>query len=191
MNKTVDHKSHEMSKHVKHASRIFREHGDFILAVIHSHMKGKAEADDIFQDFFLSLVIRPIPEDIVNIKAYLYRSITNDVIDAARRVKNYKTHISRHAKRSKNTIAKVYRPDAIVVNAERTQNIFKIIETKLCKPEIKALKLKYKNGYSSKEAAEQMGIKRQSVNRYITSAIKKLRCFFAKSVMNHLNNKQE
>ena len=59
-----------------------------------------------------------------------------------------------------------------------TQKVFAVVETKLSKREAKAINLKFKEGCTSKEAAEQLGIKRQSVNRYITSSFKKLRSIF-------------
>ncbi|MHC4792547.1 MAG: RNA polymerase sigma factor, partial [Planctomycetota bacterium] len=64
---------------VNHAAKIFSEYGDFIRGVIRYQVGNDAQADDLFQDFFLSLVSRPVPADIQNIKKYLYRAITNDI----------------------------------------------------------------------------------------------------------------
>ena len=71
-------------------SKVFAEHGDFIHVVIRSQVKNEAQADDIFQDFFLSLVYNPVPKGVKNMKSYLYRAIINDVVDAVRRVKHTK-----------------------------------------------------------------------------------------------------
>ncbi len=75
------------------ASKVFAEHSDFIRAVIRSQVKNEAQADDIFQDFFLSLVYNPVPKGVKNMKSYLYRAIINDVVDAFRRVETYKAKI--------------------------------------------------------------------------------------------------
>jgi len=72
------------------ASKVFAERGDFIRAVIRSQVKNEAQADDIFQDFFLSLVYNPVPKGVKNMKSYLYRAIIKDVVDAVRRVETYK-----------------------------------------------------------------------------------------------------
>jgi RNA polymerase sigma factor (sigma-70 family) len=166
----------EISRRVEHAGRVFEEHEDFIRTVIRFHIKGRTEADDIFQQSFLSLVARPIPENVIDVKGYLYQAITNDVIDAARQAKNYEARIKRYASRSKYSTPEIDTPDTIAIHNEQRQKTLKIIENTLRKCELRAVKLKYKKGYTSEEAAEQMGIKRQSVNRYINSAVRKLRC---------------
>ena len=38
------------------AARIFAEYGDFIESVIHRRAKNESQADDLCQEFFLSLV---------------------------------------------------------------------------------------------------------------------------------------
>ena len=38
------------------AAKVFGEYGDFIHAVIRCKVRNEAQADDLFQDFFLSLV---------------------------------------------------------------------------------------------------------------------------------------
>jgi DNA-directed RNA polymerase specialized sigma24 family protein len=63
------------------AAEVIAEYRDFIYMVICSQVNNKACAEDIFQDFFLSLVSKPIPHDVKNIKSYLYRAISNDIVD--------------------------------------------------------------------------------------------------------------
>lgn len=67
-------------QNMKLASEIFEEHTDTIRAVIAFSVNDKSKIDDIFHDFFLSLVRRPIPRRVQNIRAYLRRAIKNDVI---------------------------------------------------------------------------------------------------------------
>jgi len=167
----------EISRRVEHAGRIFEEHEDFIRTIIRFHIKGRTEAEDIFQQSFLSLVARPIPENIIDVKGYLYQAITNDVIDTARQARKYEARIKRYASRNKYSTVEINPPDALAIQDEQAQKTLKFLEHNLHKHELMAVKLKYKEGYTSEETAEQMGIKRQSVNRYITSAVKKLRCF--------------
>ena len=80
------------------AANVFDKYGDFVRAVIRHNVGNAAYADDLFQDFFLSLMCKPIPPDVKNIRGYLYRAITNDIRDAARRVKRYQKHMRIYAK---------------------------------------------------------------------------------------------
>ena len=78
------------------ATEVFTEHRDFIHMVIYSQVKNKSRADDIFQDFFLSLVSKPIPQNVKNIKSYLYRAISNDIVDTQRQVERYREQIKKY-----------------------------------------------------------------------------------------------
>ena len=91
-------KKNEPSCNVERAAEIFSEYEDFIFAVIRNQASSDVQANDLFQDFFLSLVSKPIPPGIQNIKSYLYRAIINDIIDAARRVERHKTLMHKYAK---------------------------------------------------------------------------------------------
>ncbi len=77
------------TQNMKLASEIFEEHANLLRAVIAFNVNDKSSIDDIFQDFFLSLVRRPIPRRVQNIKAYLNRAVKNDVLDAAYQRKSY------------------------------------------------------------------------------------------------------
>ncbi len=86
-----------MRYNVEAASSIFAEYGSFIHTVIRCQVKNEAQADGIFQDFFLSIVCKPIPGGVNNIKSYLYRAITNDIIEATRRVEKYRVYRLKYA----------------------------------------------------------------------------------------------
>ncbi|MHC4637361.1 MAG: hypothetical protein ACYTBP_06355, partial [Planctomycetota bacterium] len=53
---------------VKYAAEIFDKYGSIIRAVIRANINDKSQQEDIFQDFFISLVHRPIPKYIDNVK---------------------------------------------------------------------------------------------------------------------------
>ena len=59
MSREITTKESERLNNVERAAQIFSEYGDFILAVIHYQTSNHAQADDLFQDFFLS---REIPD---------------------------------------------------------------------------------------------------------------------------------
>ena len=60
-------------KNIELASQIFSEYGAFIPSITYTKVQEKQKADDLSQDFFLSLVHKPIPPDVRNIKGFIYR----------------------------------------------------------------------------------------------------------------------
>ncbi len=159
------------------AAEIFAEYGDFIHMVIFSQVKNKARIDDIFQDFFLSLVRKPIPQDVKNIKGYLYRAITNDIIDATRRVERYWNHVHKYSEYLEHPINK-RTPENAFIDVEETNKMFGLIKGRLTNSQYQAMALRYRTDHSIKEVAEKMGIKSTSVSRYISMGLKKIRQSF-------------
>ncbi len=67
-------------RRVEKAMEVFDKHGDEIRAMIEFNVKDEFKAEDIFQDLFVSVVGKPIPPGVENVRAYLYRAVTNDVV---------------------------------------------------------------------------------------------------------------
>lgn len=163
-------------KNVVLATKVCTDHESFIRAVIRSKLKNPAHVDDIFQNFFLSLVYKPLPEGVKNIKSYIYRAISNDVVDAARRAENYKTQIQKYRKQLNYSVNKTSFTNAIN-EEEEFDKMFALIKGRLRKSESKAISLRYGSNCSIEEVAEKMGVKRTSVSRYISTGLKKMRKF--------------
>ena len=62
MAKVSINKEGDVPNNVDPAMKIFEEHGNFIHSVIRFNVNNEAEAEDLFQDFFLSLISKPIPD---------------------------------------------------------------------------------------------------------------------------------
>ena len=161
---------------VGHAAEIFAEYGDFIRVVIRSQVENKTREDDIFQDFFLSLVHKPIPKNVKNIKGYLYRAITNDIIDTTRRVDRYWNHVHKYSESLKHPINK-RTPENVFIVVEETNKMFELINGRLTNSQYQAIALRYSNCRSIKEVVEKMGVKSTSVSRYISIGLSKIRQF--------------
>jgi len=159
------------------AAKIFAEYGDFIHMVIFSQVKNEARTDDIFQDFFLSLVRKPIPQDVKNIKDYLYRAITNDIIDATRRVERYWNHVNKFSEYLELPIYK-RTPENAFIDVEETNRMFGLIKRRLTTSQYQAMALRYSTNHSIKEAAKKMGVKSTSVSSYLYIGLKKIRQSF-------------
>ena len=162
---------------VGRAAEIFSKYGDFILAAIRYQVGNDAQADDLFQDFFLSLVSRPIPAGIQNIKSYLYRAITNDIVDAARRVQKYQTRMQKYAECLDNSINKSC-PENALIKKEEINKMFKLIEGRLPRSEAQAITSRFRNNFSIKEVAKKMHVNNRTVSRYISAGLSKVRQFF-------------
>jgi len=166
----------EIRKRVGFAAEVFDKFGDEIRAFIHFNVKDKSKADDIFQEFFVSIVRKPIPSDIQDIPAYLYRAVTNDVIDLSRQIKIHRDHIQNYAECCKNQL-KQEDPQTIAIQVENTQKMFQLIESRLPKREAQAVLQRFGHGFSIKDTAERMHVDRRIVSRYLSIALKKMRQF--------------
>ena len=159
---------------VDQATVIFTKYGDFIRVVIHSQVRNEALADDMFQDFFLSLVHKPVPQNVKNIKGYLYRAIINDIIDSVRRVERYRNHMHKFSKHLDHPINKRTPEDAFIC-VEETNKMFELIKGRLRNNEFQAITLRYKSHYSIKNVAKIMGVKCKSVREYTSRGLSKIR----------------
>ncbi len=162
------------AQNMKLTSEIFEEHTDTIRAAIAFNVNDKSSIDDIFQDFFLSLVRRPVPRRVQNIKAYLNRAVKNDVLDAAYQRKSYhqrnRKYAQMHADRFKSET-----PDNIASHAEEIRQLFDIVENQLLQHETEAITQKYRYDRDAGQTAEVMGINRRSVSCYLCTGLRKLR----------------
>ncbi|MHC4640226.1 MAG: RNA polymerase sigma factor [Planctomycetota bacterium] len=157
---------------VERAAQVFDEHGDFIRSVIHYHVRNKAEAEDLFQDLFLCIVARPIPEEVQNVRGFLYKLITDTIKDAYRRIIRYQTRIRKYAERHLHIIES--HPAASLIDVEENKKMFDLIERNLPTKEALAVKLRYKENCDTEEAAGKMGVKTRSVSRYVSIGLKKI-----------------
>lgn len=159
---------------IERAAEIFAEYGDFILGLIRYKVNNNDQAEDLFQDFFLSLVSKPLPPGIKNVKGYLYRAITNDIVDAARRVENYHTLMHKYASNLNFSVNKS-RPENALIDVEQINKLVKLIKGRLPCSEAQAITLRYKHNHSIKEVAEQMHVSKKSVSRYLSAGLSKVR----------------
>jgi len=162
---------------VDHTAEIFSKYGDFIRAVIRYQVGNDAQADDLFQDFFLSLISKPIPTGIQNIKSYLYRAVSNDIVDAARRIEVYENRINKYAECLDFSINES-KPENALIRKEEINKMFKLIEGRLPHSEAQAIRFRFRNNFSIKEIAKKMHVNSRSVSRYVSVGLSKVRQFF-------------
>ncbi|MFA5422630.1 MAG: sigma-70 family RNA polymerase sigma factor [Phycisphaerae bacterium] len=156
------------------AADIFEKHGDFIYGIIRYKTSDPSLVDDLYQDFFLSLAANPVPLEGPKLRAYLYRSIINDIRDATRRVKRYSNLLEKYTKNSNLPINKREFKNAIS-SEDRIDEIIRKAWELLSPNEITAISLRYLKDYSIKEVSEKMKVKPATVSRYICVGLSKLR----------------
>jgi len=159
---------------VSKATEIFDEYGDFIYSIIRCQTGNDAQADDLFQDFFLSVAFNPPPADVRNIRGYLYKAIIHDVVDAVRRVEKYQSRVHRYADGVKMPAAKD-KPENILIVLEETNKMFELIKLQLPRSEAEAITLRYKGGHNITEVAEKMDVNTRTISRYISVGLSKVR----------------
>lgn len=168
----------ELPGNVAGAARIISEYGDFIRAIIRYKVKNEDLSADLFQDFYLSLVSKPIPGGVRNVRSYLYKAIINDILDATRRIEQYKTRISKYAECFKYSINKD-NPENALIETEETDKMFEAIEGWLQHRESQAISLRYRDSFDVKEAAKKMNVDDRTISRYVSSGLSKIRHYLA------------
>ena len=174
MSREVTTKESEQLNNVERAAQIFSEYGDFILAVIHYQTSNHAHADDLFQDFFLSLISRPVPSEVQNVKGYLYRAITHDIIDAARRVDKYRNLMHKYAENLDYSVNK-NTPENALIKVEEINRTFKRIEGCLPCSEAQAITFRYRDNCAIKDISDKMHVNKRSASKYISTGLRKIR----------------
>jgi RNA polymerase sigma factor (sigma-70 family) len=164
------------------ASEIFIEYWDFIYSVIRFKAGNEGVIDDLFQNFFLSLVQNPPAQDVKNIKGYLYRAIMNDVIDNARYVERYHNLINGYAEHSRYNKSQTFREDNIL-DFEEINKVIDYIDKKLEFNEANAIKLRFKDELKIREIAEKIGVDNTTAWRYITKGLSEIRRFLERGYL--------
>ena len=173
----VSSKAGKRQNNVGLAAEVIDKYSDFIHMVIYSQIKNKSHVDDIFQDFFHSLVAKPIPDNVKNIKSYLYKAICNDIVDTQRQVERYKTQVKKYRERYNFSINNS-EPENALIKDEQLKKMFNLIKGQLTSSQSQAIALRYGKNHTLQEVAEQMGVKSTSVSRYICTGLRKMRKSF-------------
>lgn len=157
------------------AVEVFREHGDFLRAVVRFQVRNKSDEEDLFQEFFLALIRKPVPADVRNIRSYLYHAVVHHVVDAMRTRENYRRSLKNYAKEIRISINNRPPRNALVDDEEEKEAVVAYFARHLQDREAQAFVLRYRDNCSNAEIAARMGIREQTVRRYLSVGMKKLR----------------
>ena len=155
--------------------RIYRDNGLFIRRVIQFHLGNSPDSEDVFQSFFLRLLEKPIPKkEAINQRSYLYRMITNNIVDEVRRTRAYRNYVSRYSGIMLHN-GHVYDPSEKIAQEDEINFIMHIIDNCLPAHIAVALRLRYQENHSSDQIAQKLSVKRKTVIKYLSEGLKKLR----------------
>ena len=160
---------------VQAATAVFENYGRFIRAMIRTQIRDRSEEEDLYQEFFLALLRTPVPLDVENMQGYLYRAISNHIVDAVRASKCQDRRIKKYARKFR---IRVYIEPATSALLEDTEeydaNIIRCLEH-LHEREAQAFALRYRDHRSIGEIAVTMGVTARTVSRYLSGSVRKLR----------------
>ena len=165
-------KTSAMTGALERTAEIFAENNSFIRSAIRFHVSDEAERDDLFQELFLSLIASPVPADVKNIKGFLFRVIAFRAKDAFRRKSTYQKKLCGYAENCK--LPSEIKPESNAVKAEELEKVLNMVRTRLPKHEAAAISLAFRDDSSNIKAAKSMGLKTETINRYVCTGIKKL-----------------
>jgi RNA polymerase sigma factor (sigma-70 family) len=160
---------------VARAVAIFSEYGDFILAVLRFQAHDRFWQEDLFQEFFLALVRRPVPAGVRNIKSYLYRAIVNHVLDSVRARETYRRAVKKYVKETRIPINNRFAGNALIEDTEQRNATIAHLARHLHEREAQAFVLRYRDNFSVGEIAARMGVNARTVSRYLSQSLRRLR----------------
>jgi RNA polymerase sigma factor (sigma-70 family) len=160
---------------IQRAVAIFNEYGDFIRAVIRFQAYDRSWQEDLFQEFFLVLIHRPVPAEVRNINSYLYRAIVNHILDSVRARENYRRAVKKYAKETRIPINKRLAGNVLIEDTEQRNATIASLARHLQEREAEAFVLRYRDNFSIGEIATRMGVNARTVSRYLSESLRRLR----------------
>lgn len=161
---------------VRAATEVFNAHGGFIRAIIRFQAHNKPEEDDLFQEFFLALIHKPLPANVRNIKSYLYRAVVNHVLDSARMRDNYRHIVRKYVEETGIPINSCPAGNVFIIeDAEEQEAAIAYFARYLQEREAQAFVMRYRDDFSISEIAVKMGVNVRTVSRYLSEGLRRLR----------------
>ena len=158
---------------IRAAAAIFAEYGGFIRTIIRFEAGKKLDVEDLYHEFFLALVFKPIPPGARSIKGCLYRAIVHHVVNAVRLCEADSRMVEKYAKEIRISI-NIEGSGSAYINEEQKNTAVAGVDRYLQKREGQAFLLRYCDDYSILEIATRMGINQRTVSRYLSEGLRKL-----------------
>ncbi|AQT68659.1 RNA polymerase sigma factor SigX [Anaerohalosphaera lusitana] len=154
------------------ADLIANQYGGFIYRVICSRVTDRSLVNDVYQDFYLSLVHKPVPPDVRKMESYLYRRIANHIADTYRKIKRHRDLLQNYSE-----FLKIQGDEDTSSNdyCKEADRVLSKAKNCLSQREYDAIIMKYKQSCAVKDIARSMGVQRESASRYLYKGLRKIR----------------
>ena len=137
--------SSELEQRVAQATDFFLRYEKCIRSIITFVAPDPDDAEDLYQDFYVSIVKKPLPEGIEDVEGYLYRTLLNRSRGKTRQAVRYRESLKRYAggqeeqSEQRDVAEEVSRVDEAVT-------VLKTAKRLLGRREYEALRLRYYEG---------------------------------------------
>ena len=161
----------DTAQQVEWAARLFEEHHVFIRSTLQYFIKDMQEVEELYQDLFVYFVRKPIPNDVLRVKAWLYRTILDRIRDRKRRQSRYHKRLQSYA------LERPERSDLLdnPPDQEQISGIFELIRQHLTDKQASAVLYKYQDHLEVEEIARRMKVNPRTVSRYVSVGLSRLR----------------
>lgn len=163
-----------LCKRVEIATEIYEKFGVIIQTMIRFHSNNESEAEDLYQDFFLSLVRKPIPTEVKCIKSYLFRAIRNDVLDVARYKKSYRDRVYKYQV-NRSALANLESVEEVMIRNEHAEEMLELVRENLSPHESRVVLQRCYHDSNTDETASKIGVDKRTVARYLCVGLRKIR----------------
>ncbi len=158
---------------IRAVADIVTRHSGFIRGVIRFQNCRCIEEDDLFQEFFLMLIRKPVPPDVRCLRSYLYKAIVHHVVDLIRHQVSYRRNLKKYAEEVRISINNRPVANASKNGGHRDAALAYMVRH-LREREAQAFMLKYRDNCSIGEIAVRMGVEKRTVSRYLSEGLKRL-----------------
>lgn len=158
--------------YLEEAEKLFSVYGDLLLELFQRKLPEEG-ALDVYQSLFLKIATKGFPEELKDIKGYLYRTAINAINDHIRKEKTYRRKILESTKHNK--LKPSTNPEVQAMHRELLMKAFEEIRKTLSPSVNQVFILKYQQKLNHYEIAKNMDITKATVDRYLSVGTKMLR----------------
>ncbi len=142
--------------------------------MISVNIEEESAADDTFQTLFLSIVKTPVPRNSGHVVSYIYKTLTNDIIDEKRKTDVYSRCV-RGYRQCGDYKTMQEDPETKAIEIEETQRMFRSLRKHLPDHQAEAVIQNCILGNNTEDAAKKMDLDRRTFSQYLYRGKEKIR----------------
>ena len=153
--------------------KIYQQYDEFIQSVIRFSARNAEDREDIYQEVFIALSVKSDLDGIRDVKGYLFRLVVNKANEFLRRKISrelrFKEYVQKQIDKTEN------QSEQELFSVEQMDKAVEMIREYLSEKESEAVLLRFKYHYGNEQAAQKMNVKKETLIRYVSVGLKKLR----------------